>query len=343
MRIDKFTKIINLKNKVFVCNVKTGAMDEIDPSIANEINKLEPLNSFTPLETNLKESLIEDMIDRGYITYYSDKEETDERKWFLEKFKEKAKKAEKTASILLDDMIGNNWCYTDSFTENLTMDKIDFINLLKDIYNKNLAGKIDLWLLLKNRISDWEPIARNVNENGLIINSLFTILKDKTELIEIINWIKNTPSAPRIVNVKYEKKESEYSTITKTNDEIIIKNNKSIFMNNYAFFCPFIYKTFFLDRNGNISYCIKKLINKEQIGNIIFADHTKELKNGHRWSEKLFTAICDKPDSCIYSIYCSKMCPYLISRHESNNNNECCLLPILDGLLKTKIQYSVSG
>ena len=95
MRIDRFTEIVNIDDRVFLFNIKTGAMDEVNTHIANELLKLQRKGSFTPLECNLKESLIEEMIDRGYITYYSDREETDERKWFLAKHKEKAKKEEK--------------------------------------------------------------------------------------------------------------------------------------------------------------------------------------------------------------------------------------------------------
>lgn len=334
MRIDRFTEIVNIDDRVFLFNIKTGAMDEVNTHIANELLKLQRKGSFTPLECNLKESLIEEMIDRGYITYYSDREETDERKWFLAKHKEKAKKEEKTASLLLDNVVGNNWCYKDSSIENLAMGKIKFVDLLKNIGNNDLTNKIDLWLLLQNRIDDWEWIDREVSINGLKINSLFTIVKNKTELEEIKNWIKITPSAPTVVHIKYEKEEFGYFTFTKVDNKIINKENNIIFLSKHPFFCPFIYKTFFVDGSGNISYCVKKLINKEQIGKI--DSTTRKITFEHGWGEKLFTANCDKSDSCIYSIYCSNMCPYLNSIYK--NGDECSLVQLFESLLVKKIK-----
>ena len=78
MRIDKFTEIFNIEEKYFLANFRTGAVDEVENYIIKEINKLKEKGSFTPPECGLKESLIEEMIERGYITYYSDNEEADE-------------------------------------------------------------------------------------------------------------------------------------------------------------------------------------------------------------------------------------------------------------------------
>jgi len=334
MRVDKFTRIIKIENENFLCNTKTGAIDEVDKFTANEVDRLQLIKSFTPLECNLSESLIEDLIERGYITYYSDKEETDEREWFLEKHREKAKKTEKTASILLDSVIGNNWCYEDAKLENLAMIKANFISLLKTISNKKLTNKIDLWLVLKDRINDWEWINNNVNKNGFSINSIYTIIKSEAELKKILTWFKTTPNTPKLLNIKYEEEDFKYFTLIKNNDNRIAKKDNVIFMGKHPFFCPFIYRTFFINESGSISYCVKKLVN-------VIDTMVKEITFENGWSKELFAHNCNEPDNCAYSIYCTKICSHLTSNYKSKNNNECNLVPIFDNLITEKIKSMV--
>ena len=105
MRIDKFTEIVNYKRRHFLFNSLSGAIDEVDREVIEKIMSLSNAGSFTPLESGLKEAFINYMIERGYITCYSDIEEDDEKKWFFEKYKERIKKEKKTASIVLDSIV----------------------------------------------------------------------------------------------------------------------------------------------------------------------------------------------------------------------------------------------
>ena len=339
MRIDKFTKIVNLTDSLFICNIKSGAVDAVDKFIVDEIEKLSILKSFTPLESNLKESIIEEMINRGYITYYSEKEETDERKWMLEKHKEKLKKEEKTVSLILDNVVGSCWCYkTDSF-ENLTVGRLEFVELLKNIKNRKLASKIDLWLLIKNRIKDWAWIVGETSKNDLMINSLYTLIYDNIELKEISDWIRGTPTAPNVVQIKCENKNGTYLTFSKEDSKTIHVTNNIFFMSKHPFFCPLIYKTFFMDNNRNISYCVKKLLNEKEIkqNSITPLKNTPEIRSANG----LFSTNCEQSDKCIFSIYCSRMCPYLVSIYNNMTLEDCNLIPIFNSLLETKIKSMV--
>lgn len=180
MKIDKFTEIFYLEKIKFLVNFKTGAIDVVEDFIINEINRLKKKGSFTPLDCELQESLIEEMIKRGYITYYSDREEADERRWAFERYKEKAKKEKKTISILLDSIVGKKWCSSEtdstlrdvSSFDNLPMSKDEFENILKAINKEKLADEIELWLMLKSRINDWVWIKEEIDKNGLKIKNL---------------------------------------------------------------------------------------------------------------------------------------------------------------------------
>lgn len=339
MRIDRFTKIVNIENSFFVCNIKTGAIDAIDKFIADELDRLTIKNSFTPLECNLKEQLLEEMINRGYLTYYSEKEEIDERKWLLEKYKEKVKKEEKTISLILDNVVVRNWCYKTDSVENSSIGKFELVKLLKYINNKKLANKIDLWLLLKNRITDWKWIVREVNKNNLMMNSLFTIVKDPIELEDISTWLKSTATAPKVLQVKYENNEDEYIALTMDDSNTITVQNNTLFLNKHPFFCPFIYRTFFIDKNCNLSYCMKKLLHEEKVilNNSALPKYT--LLSG--WSKELFSTNCEEPNGCIFSIYCSKMCSYLGSINNNRNSKDCNLIYLFNSLLEKKIKSMV--
>ena len=339
MRVDKFTKIIKMNESHFVCNIKMGTVDAIDNCTADELEKLRLVNSFTPLECNFSESLIGEMINRGYITYYSEKEELDERKWFVEKLKDKSKKQEKTLSLFIDDVVGRNWCFQSNSNENIYIDRSGIVKILKDINNQKLARKIDLWLLLIDRKNDWDLIVHNINENKLLINSLYTIIDNDEEIKKISSWMISKVTAPKIINVKYKNSKAEYLTLEKEVNNIIKVKSNLLFINKHPFFCPFLYITFFVDKNFNISYCGKKLLCDKELFENKITFHETEYAKGR--GNDISAQVCENPESCIYSIYCNKMCPYLLSLYNDSNNGYCSLIPLFDSLLESKIKSMV--
>lgn len=337
MRIDRFTEIFIVEGRTFLVNFRTGAIDEVEDSIIKEINKLKKKGSFTPLECGLKEPLIEEMIERGYITYYSDKEEADEIKWSVERYKEKAKKGEKTASILLDSSVGRKWCYSAKYSEDISMNRVETENILRAISKGNLADEIDLWLNIKDRELEWTWIKGEAGKNGLKIKNLYTFAKNETELEEIKNWLKNSILFPITINVKYKPEDFVYISLFKQEMENIYEKKRVTFIAKHPLFCPFIYRTFFIDKKGNISYCVKKFVDGDKTGRIDIVTGELNLENG--WSKGIFSAFCDKYNDCIYSIYCRKICAFLnCSYEDQKSGDECNIISTIKRVMEEKIR-----
>jgi len=238
---------------------------------------------------------------------------------------------------LLDSIVGDKWCFSPGIAKNISMNKAETENILRVISKGKLTNEIDLWLVIKERKSEWVWLKEEADKNSLSIKNLYTVAKNGTELKDIKDWVKISISFPVTINVKYEPENFVYISLFKTDERTIYEKRRITFLQNHPFFCPFIYRTFFVDKKGNISYCVKKLINGEKIGSIEVAMGEMNLKNG--WSKELFTPLCEKSEKCIYSIYCQKMCPFLSDLYkDKKKEDDCTVSTEIRKVLKEKIR-----
>lgn len=343
MKIDKYTEIFNVGERHFLFNFKTGAMDEVEEYLINEFGELKNKGSFTSRQCKLKESLLEEMAERGYITYYSDKEEEDERRWLLEGYKEKAINEKKTASLLIDAIVGRRWCCCDDAgvweneVASLSLDRSKIGNILNAICAGKLADEVNLWLLMKNREDDLLWLKEEAGKKGVTIRNIYTYARDEAELLDIKTNKQSIIPSFGTINIKYKPQKWSYLSFSRKNGKDITEQRRAIFLENHPFFCPFIYRTFFVDMENNVSHCVKKLAEGEKIGNLDIGMGQLTLKHG--WGREQFTSLCDQGESCICAISCQKSCSYLSHIYEAPRvGNECNIASAVKRVICEKIK-----
>ncbi len=168
---------------------------------------------------------------------------------------------------------------------------------------------------------------------GIVI----TIAEDECEVKEIRNWLMRFISSPIVINIKYGWDDFSYLSIHRLNDGRTIEEEKVVFLETHPFFCPFLYKTFFIDSEGKVSYCIRKLVNGDFIGKIDIT--TGQVSYNDGWGEGLFKSFCDDK-RCIYYLYCQRLCPFL--NDFLKGEDKCGVHFIIRDILQEKIKRMVN-
>ncbi len=346
MRVNRHTKTLKIFGNHFLFNSITGAIDEVDDHIVSRLQELEKRGSFSARESGLREPLINQMIERGHITYYCDTEEADEISWLKERLKEKAKKENKTASLLLDSFAGRNWCFSDERNVNVSMNREEYTKLLNVISAQRLATEVDLWLIIRKRTSDLEWMMEQSHRHGLTVSRMYTVAVDRHELDLIKDRMKGHFSLPVTVNVKYRPMKFGYLSFSNLGDRAVVMRRRMSFLGRHPFFCPFIYKTFLVDKAGRVSYCPKEIggsgsfPKRNAVGRINV--RTGQLSFTGSWSKEMLAPLCGDSAHCDYSLFCNKMCPYLRSLYAGNiDEKKCGIVLFVRKLMEEEIKNIV--
>ena len=175
MRIDIFTEFLDINSNKYLINLRTAAVDEIDHSLASHLEKLKSGGSFSSKECNIDDRLLEELLEKGYIINYSDKELYYEKNTLFETYKEKIKLTSKVPSLVLDNVVGMKWCrdmgnYND---RNWKLDRDAVENVLNKISHDNRSGEVDVWLDFNTNYMNLQWLKKCVEKRNLQIKKIY--------------------------------------------------------------------------------------------------------------------------------------------------------------------------
>ncbi|NOU16241.1 MAG: hypothetical protein HOO91_01600 [Bacteroidales bacterium] len=339
MRIDPFTDIVEFEQKVYIINLRTGAIDEIDTELKTNIVKLKAKGSFSDEDSLVKGSILLNLIDKGYITSFTDKDLEISKVNTFEGYKETRKKREKIPSLVLDNNISQTFCTPLESDRNptISMAMEKFKDIVSHLKNNDSVNEINIF---KTHISnnDLSSILEILREFDLRLKSIYTSVKNASEINSLLDTISKS-NIQTEVNIRDKNNPQYYSCHIFNNKQKDITGQKKLYYcDDDYFICQFLYNTYFIDNTGNINYCIKKSYTDEKIRNIFNED-----QNISNWSLNMFDTLCNnEKKNCKYSLYCRKMCGFLENIRETKANDECPIPVELDKYIKEKVKTLTS-
>lgn len=340
MRIDPFTDIVEFEQKVYIINLRTGAIDEIDTELKDNISKLKARGSFSDEESLIKGSNLLNLIDKGYITSFTDKDLEVSKANTFEGYKEIRKKIEKIPSLVLDDNISQIFCTPLESDKNptISMAMEKFKEIVGHLKNNDSVNEINIF---KTHISkdDLSRILETLKEFNLSLKSIYTSVKSASEINSLLDVISKS-NIQTEVNIRDKNNPLYYSChIFNDKQKDITGQKKLYYCSDDYFICQFLYNTYFIDNVGNINYCIKKAYSNEKIRNMF-----DDKQNVLNWSNGMFDTLCNNEmKNCKYSLYCRKMCGFLENIRRTKVSDECPIPSELDKYIKEKIKILINN
>lgn len=339
MRVDIFTEWVSIDDKNYIINLRTNAVDEVDASLATQLQNLKKQGSFSNVDSTIEESTLEKLISKGYVINYSDKELACEKNMLFESHKEKLKISKKVPSLLLDNSVGKKWCMNREEEQERIgdIDNHKLVSILSKLKTISIEKEVDIWFDFNLNNLNLSTINGWIEQSGLKIRSIYTTVKTQNESQKIKADFNALGLAGIMLNIKKINDELTYHSIAPNKDLATLKKVKRLtFCQDPLFFCPFIYRTFFINLQGDIHYCARQPFNEESDRINIF----EETPHNNTWNSGMFDEFCEREQkNCPYSFYCAKMCAYQENAFQQNNGYDNCQLSrTLKMIVKKKIE-----
>lgn len=277
MRISDSTVIYENKSGKYLINFPAGNIDRVGSGLGGEIRIIKEKATFENPTVSFSTKTLNYLKERKYITSLSPWEEKRENERKIEKRKAKAKIQHKRRSIVLDPEIGSAWC---NFGENNDQqlkhigdqgsgaNPIPILEKILDKLEKDDSNKIDIWLNLEKREDDWEEIYSFLQENGLVVGRVWSVVNPDRKSY-FVEWARDYLFSEEIgMSLKtLNLVGGQYYEVTPAEEfeesNLWTERLTSLFKRDVAYFtCPFLYNSVFVSK-GSISHCVEKVQRKE--------------------------------------------------------------------------------
>lgn len=276
MRISNWSINLRFNTSNFIYNTLTNEIFKLSVDELACFKYLQDHKNVSIQTGSAKFNCFEKMVEKSIFTDLEKDEEVSLALEFLEnKIKNDILK-EKTLSIVVDTSVINNWCLSKTQKKDMfDFNHLDYINCEKE--------DIWLWLDLNKRTdNNIKDLIQKLKRKNKTITLLFTNSDEK----DLVNLLKKLSGfyIPTYCFVSDKNKEGIYF-YNPNNNQL----SKAYEEDPNILKCPFLYKTYFADSNGNTFSCYK--------------DCKKTFKRS-------ITPLCDNTESykCEFMPLCNSTC-----------------------------------
>lgn len=262
MRICDYTKWAVINGNAYIYHLVHGTLSEIPLDLLDYFEKLREKGSFSQAEWEYSLSILENSTQQGYITCYGPKEAEREYSKIIEKRKDNVLMGKKNVVLVLEKKYADRLCWRKK-DEPEKKTREDIVTTFDKEKLVSLARQ-----LKKTKMSTLSVLSGD--EANACLGGLIRTLKEEGI------------SLKKVISVSaldgYMVDEYIFSS------EMI--QNFDIFKRTWVAFCPFIYKTVFIDLNGGMDFCPLCLGKRN-----IYGFHLPEYKPKGNWNKMVFKNI----------------------------------------------------
>jgi len=258
MRICDYAKWAVIDGKAYIYHLVHGTLSEITLDLMEYFKELREKGSFSQAEWERSPSILENSTKQGYITCYGSKEAEREYSKIIEKRRDNVIMGGKNVVLVLEKKDADRLCWR-------RKDDLEKKNREEIVNNSDKQKLVNLARQLKE--AEMSKISVLGDEANTCLGGIIKALKEEGISLERV-------ISPSTLNGH---KVDEYifsSTMIQ---------NFNIFKRKWVAFCPFIYKTVFIDLNGGMDFCPLCVGKRNIYGSLL-----PEYKPDGNWNKTIF-------------------------------------------------------